>query len=81
MGNDADNRDEETPTVEEVTLPAETERAIAVAARNARRNTALRDQLIVDAARNGASLRELALAADLHHTTIRKIIRREVEGR
>lgn len=77
MSNDFTSGDEAAPTVPAVTLSAEAARAIAAAAERARTNTAERDRLIRDAHRAGASLREIASAAGLHFTSVRKIVKKE----
>lgn len=79
MVNDDGDRGEDGHTVPEVTLPAEKARAIGAAAERARTNTAERDRLIREAHAEGGSLREIAAAAGMHFTSVRKIIRRNAK--
>jgi lambda repressor-like predicted transcriptional regulator len=51
---------------------------LAAAARNLHAAVARRDRLIIQMRAEGASLREIATAADLSHTAVAKILTRDI---
>lgn len=58
-----------------VTVPAEISKQLARIASRLESDRAKRDELIIEAHRRGASLREIAACAGLSHVAVLKIIR------